>query len=513
MLRKLLILILLLACALPLAQAQRPRINRPTFTIRGIAASWTFDDNAEKYKIRWRPAAGGSYTYRTLDANDNTYTLSLIPYGARYRIQIQALSYNTRAVRNSYWSRPQYLTRAAPTSTPTNTATPTSTPTPTDTPTPTPHQPAKLAAPVITATGEDSISWNKILGAINYRINWTDASNDWAGHGKTLAPATAYQVADLTPGIQYRVRIRAHGDSANYEAAGPWSNIVNLYIEPTATPTPTPTDTPTPTFTFTPSNTPTNTPIPPTNTPAPIDLPFPDNLRHVGGPVVTWDAVPHALNYEVIIKGGQSRTATVSATQFTIPEFKLSTEYIVAVKTLGDGKIYEAEGGTSNPIRFTVHPTATPTATNTPLPTATPTDTDVPPPPRADDDDDDDDEEEDDQECKKTRESKSETRSCSGGGTQSRTAHRDVRVSGVCDTNVGDWRWGSWSSCPDPPKPTCTTERSHGSDVHKDDNGDGTCKIRTWRVTYEQQVCTDGSRGSRREVGRTLQSTTTGSCS
>lgn len=466
------LLVLAFLIGLPLTQGQRPRISKPTFSMTGAVASWTYDINAVGYQLRYRATNGGDWKHITTPTNIDRYDFSGLPTGVRYRVQIRALSLNAQAVRHSEWSDSQFFRLgAAPPAPPP----PTETPRPLPTATFTPFQPHQLGAPTLQKTGETSVQWSKVEGAILYQISWTNEAGAWAHNSKVVSPETRYTVGGLRPGVTYRIRVHASGDGANYTYAGPWSNEVELRIAP---------------------------PVP--------RLHFPDGLRHLGGAMVRWDGVSHAVGYRVYVKAsGVNIVKDVSGTQFEIPGLQLGSTYQIFVLARGDGVNY-VDSGTSNPIEITVHPTATPippTATATSPP---PQEADPPARSRSDDDDDD---RRDSGECKKSGSSYSESRQADGC-TQTRTCTRWKRVSGQCRNNDGV-DCGGWSSCPKP-KP-CRREneqssrRTSRSTVQID--GATYCHSTTYiRVTYDW-VCPDkGTRDRRSSDSEAERSLELGAC-
>ena len=379
----------------------------------------------------------------------------------------------------------------------------------------------KLETPVLQNHNNTVLVWQGIPYANAIELNYRHlGSTAWSNHnlrGDTVSFTYSLDPRkyNLDYGATYEVRIRATSTDAD-TANSDWSNIVSMYVnypeppptvappEPTATPVP-----PHPTATLRPD---VRGPVA-TNTPKNLRAPNPrlwqDQGRVYG---YHWNAVKGATGYIVRWKqaGGRWQTANLSAstTRYDFRSLAGDTNFDIQIRALGDGARYEAKSKWSTSLGWwsastptpTPFPTlAPPTATPTVLPraerevdlrgpfgTAAPPEQPTKKPKKPKDPD-----RREDTTCRKTRETKSETRACSGGGTQSRTAHRDVRVSGKCDTNVGPWRWGNWSSCPDTCSKSCSTSTSTQSkrDRHPASLA-SPCHYKVYTRQVQRTVCT-----------------------
>ena len=107
--------------------------------------------------------------------------------------------------------------------------------------------------------GVATVTWNPPTESpFDYRINWARAVDDFPswrenfGNGTPTDPT--YTITGLTPGVRYKLRVRARYQGTS----GAWFGPVEFVIP--AAPTPTPTATHTPTATPTATHTPTATP-------------------------------------------------------------------------------------------------------------------------------------------------------------------------------------------------------------------------------------------------------------
>ncbi len=153
-------------------------------------------------------------------------------------------------------------TPVTPTDTPTATATATPLP-PTATPTPT-ATPQKLAAPTnLRRTGDLTIAWDAVTGAIAYHVRVKYAGGSW---NSSYPDETQFTFATAGNYGSYEITVTSVGDGSAYEWQGGTATLQVSLVKPTATPTSTPTATP-----VTPTDTPTATPVTPTSTPRPRD--------------------------------------------------------------------------------------------------------------------------------------------------------------------------------------------------------------------------------------------------
>ncbi len=249
-----------------------------------------------------------------------------------------------------------------PTDTPVATDTPTATAVPTDTPTATATEagPRELAAPTnLRHVSGSTVAWDAVEGAERYRLRWRLLGQD-RQFVTVPAKPTHYTFNGLLVGQTYEVKVRALGDGVLYENKGDWNVML---LTPTAI------------------------------VEVPRELPPPDNLRHVSGSTVAWDAVEGASRYRLRwgTPGGQRQFKTVAAmeTQTSLAGLSDDLTHQVWVRALGDGVLYENKGKWSAvllipavppPTDTSIPPTNTPLPTDTPTPTATPTPTDTPVP-------------------------------------------------------------------------------------------------------------------------------------
>ena len=155
------------------------------------------------------------------------------------------------------------------------------------------HAQHDLAKPQNLSVAGNTLSWDAVTGATGYRLRWEVGRYRW--FASVSASQTQYTFTGLTVGVTYEVWVRALGDGARYERAGPWSTVSSLTFGSTAIPTTT--DTVTPTDTATATNTPTTTAT--ATEAASMELAAPGNLRLVSGSTVTWDAVAGASGYRL----------------------------------------------------------------------------------------------------------------------------------------------------------------------------------------------------------------------
>ncbi len=203
-------------------------------------------------------------------------------------------------------------------------------------------------APQNLRTAGSTVSWDAVANVSGYRLRWAPPGGQRQFH--TLARSqTQYTLPGLSKGRAYLVWVRALGDGKRYEEKGAWSAVLLLRLA-TATAA------------------------------EPKELPAPDNLRHVSGSAVAWDAVNGAAGYRLRwgLPGGKQRqfaTVADTETQYALTGLSAGVKYRVQVRALGDGLSYEEKGAWSVALPLTLKPTDTATATDTPTATNTPTNT------------------------------------------------------------------------------------------------------------------------------------------
>ncbi len=325
----------------------------------GTTVGWSKVDGATGYQLRYGPPNRGR-RYVTVSASAAQYTIPDLDVGRSYEVEVQALGDGTSYVTHGQWSDKVTITAAftpTPSNTPTPTTTPTATPTKTPTSTPTntatstqtatPLPPKDLAKPQnLYQLWAGTVAWAAVTGATGYRVEWQIEGGKIETHDIGASP-TQYNIPDTTAGAKYLFKVRALGDGKSYEALGPWSAVFTVTAAPLK------------------------------------DLAEPQNLRHLWGSAVAWDAVPNATGYRLRWRheGGKVNHDSVgkSTTQFQIPGTTVGLKYLVEVQALGDGIEYEEEGPWSAILTvtadFTPTPSNTPTATPTDTPTKTPTNT------------------------------------------------------------------------------------------------------------------------------------------
>ena len=391
--------------------ATESTLSTPALTAQATAGAielrWEAVAGAVRYELMvwwegltdWQPLEG---------TTDTSYTHSGLTAGRKYFYTIRAVN---AADEKSDWLQKPYASATVPTAT-ARTATPT--------PTPQPHE---LTAPALTAqatAGAIELRWEAVAGAVRYELMvWWKGLTDWQSLGGTTG--TSYTHSGLTAGRKYYYTIRAvnaAGEKSDWlqkpyaSATVPTATATatqkpNAQPQerspqdpqhtptPTATPTATqkpnaqpqerspqdPQHTPTPTATATPTATPTS---PPQYSEKP-GAPAPPNVVVLGAGHVSvdWDDVPRATYYNLwywshpywrsvkrdAASQGISFTFNGSSAVLTnmpadFPTYKFYVEAQNAV-----GKSFSASSSATNPEKYRLLPTPTPTLT----PTGTPT--------------------------------------------------------------------------------------------------------------------------------------------
>lgn len=234
----------------------------------------------------------------------------------------------------SYGSaRPPYAPPLVDDVSPTVTPTPTSglTSTPTATPTATM---VVLEMPVMTATATErgiELSWEAVAGALRYElVTWWDAEISWQRIGGDNLTGTSYTHGDVVAGTVYVYSIRAVGrvGEGSY-----WGNYMYATaLGATGAATSTPTATPTPAETATPAATASARSVP--------SVPDLTAVAKVEGVELTWEAVTHAVRYELLTwwddENGWQRIGgdNLTGTTYMHTEAVAGTKYYYSIRAV-----------------------------------------------------------------------------------------------------------------------------------------------------------------------------------
>ena len=246
-------------------------------------------------------------------------------------------------------------------------------------------QTAPPAAPALTArTTENGIllTWETAPGAVRYELlAWWTAAAGWQPLGGANLTGTAYTHTGATAGVTYHYSIRAV--YADGQTSAWLSSDFPTAVAPAATDpaTATPTPTPSPTSTSGPTATPTAT----ASTSAELAVPQLTAQTTAAGILLTWQAVPHAVRYELLTWwdagtgwqpiGGDDLTGT----SYTHSGATAGAAYfysIRAVNAAGQTSAWLTDYPTATAPASgasTATPTSTATATAAGTPTPTPT--------------------------------------------------------------------------------------------------------------------------------------------
>ena len=362
-----------------------PVVTATAAGAHAIDLSWTAVPGAVRYELwTWTDAAG----WHRLDDGSltaTTFTHGALTAGTAYWYAVLAVAADGTT---SDWSEHAHATATGP-STATPTPTPpaaSGTPPPTATPTDTPTAPAGAvpAAPNLTARatpGGVVLNWNTVAHAVRYELwTWWDAGVGWQPIGGTNLTGTTWTHADVTAGTTYYYSIRALNASGDASA---WLEPYPSATAPapaesgtaTSTATPTPTSTSTPTSPAQPARTPTPTM---TATGPAGAVPAAPNLTAAAtanGILLTWQAVAHAVRYELWTwwdagVGWQPIGGNLTGTTWTHADVTAGTTYYYSIRALN------ASGETSawlEPYPSATAPAPAGAATPTPTATASPT--------------------------------------------------------------------------------------------------------------------------------------------
>ncbi len=226
------------------------------------------------------------------------------------------------------------------------------------------------------------LTWDAVPDAARYELlAWWDPGINWQPLGGANLTGTTYTHTDVTAGTKYFYSIRA------VNAAGETSAWLLDYASATAlaaTGAGTSTPTPSPTATAAPG---TSTPTP---TASALAIPALSAQATSGGVVLTWQAVPHAVRYELLTWGDKGTGwqgiggNNLTDTTYTHTDVTAGTTYfysIRAVNAAGEMSAWLLDYASATALAATGPGTSTPTpsptataapGTLTPTPTATP---------------------------------------------------------------------------------------------------------------------------------------------
>ncbi|MCZ0939682.1 MAG: leucine-rich repeat domain-containing protein [Caldilineaceae bacterium] len=235
-----------------------------------------------------------------------------------------------------------------------------------------------LNAPVLTVTaaGENTVelSWNTVSGAARYELwAWTRAGG-WERLDEGDLTGTSYVHIGLTAGTTYYYTVRTVDASG---APSAWSEYARATMPEARLATATPTSTQPP------SSGPTPTPTATASTSV-LAIPQLTAQSTESGVVLTWEAVPQAVRYELLkwwdaATGWQSLGGdNLTDTTYTHTVVKAGTTYFYSIRALnaaGEASGWLLDYPFATALAATGGATSTPTSTfaATPTPTQTPT--------------------------------------------------------------------------------------------------------------------------------------------
>ena len=256
-------------------------LNLTSDTPGEIEVSWTAPSLAPSdYRMSWTPDGEAYPSYKDANQADrgNSYpegdqtslTLTGLTPGTEYKVHIRA-RYNDGEHADQPWAGPwreAAVTVAGgeepaptpvpePTPTPVPEPTPTPTPVPEPTPTPTPdpadHGVIQGLSLASSEPGQLVVTWEiPETTPTDYRISWAqsslsfpsykDSNGPEKGNLSPLGSTTTLTLDNLTPGVDYKIKMRAryyNADRSEHLSSGPWTDAVTQRVRdhPPAAPT------------------------------------------------------------------------------------------------------------------------------------------------------------------------------------------------------------------------------------------------------------------------------------
>ena len=246
-----------------------------------------------------------------------------------------------------------------------------------------------LAVPELTAKATAQgveLNWETVPDAVRYELlTWWDTEIGWQPIGGNNLTGTSYTHTDVTAGATYFYSIRAV-DAAG--EAGAWLARDYPSAIALATDSASPTTTPTTTPTLTPAATgpATSTPTP-TATASALAAPQLTASAKVTGVLLTWEAVPNAVRYELLtywdaaIGWQQIGGNNLTGASFTHTDVTAGTHYFYSIRAVdaagqpGAWLQDDYPSATALTTQRVETSTPTPTTTQTAAGTSTPTPT------------------------------------------------------------------------------------------------------------------------------------------
>ena len=244
-----------------------------------------------------------------------------------------------------------------------------------------------LAVPELTAQATAQgveLNWKTVPDAVRYEfLTWWDTEIGWQPIGGNNLTGASYTHTDVTAGATYFYSIRAV-DAAG--EAGAWLERDYPTAIALATDSASPTTTPTTSPTLTPAATgpATSTPTP-TATASALAAPQLTASATVTGVLLTWEAVPNAVRYELLtyydaaIGWQQIGGNNLTGTSFTHTDVTAGTHYFYSIRAVDaagqPGAWLQDDYPSATALTTQRVETPTPTTTQAAAGTATPTPT------------------------------------------------------------------------------------------------------------------------------------------
>jgi hypothetical protein len=190
-------------------QAEAPFVNNLRATENNtIVAQWEHIFGVASYSVRYRSL--GASQWETLETPINTITLAGLQSNTSYEVEVR---YNCSGGGSSPWRNAGTVT--------------------------TPSGAGSCLAPrnveVVTLPNRNAqVSWQASLGAVCYVVSWGKVNEPTSAWVSRLvpAPSASFQIADLEPGKEYGVRVRANCAQCGLAAGNfsEWSVVSNWNV-------------------------------------------------------------------------------------------------------------------------------------------------------------------------------------------------------------------------------------------------------------------------------------------
>ena len=279
------------------SQLPVPTVTSASATANSFTVKWRAVSNAQSYSLRYKLSSDSTWTTKSINKSETSYTVSGLASGSEYQYQIRAIGDGTHVTSSSF-STAQRIRLGGGGG----------------------GVAVMLSTPSLTVKsrsgGAITVGWDAVSGASGYTLLYkksTDADYTTLNLGASVV-SRKISISDASG--SYYFKVRAVGDGTNYKSSGYCATVISKPSQPAVALA-------TPSLTV--------------------------NARTGTAITVGWDAVSGASGYTLLYKKSTDADYTTlnlgaSVVSRKIPVSDASGSYYFKVRAVGDGVSYTTSG-------------------------------------------------------------------------------------------------------------------------------------------------------------------------